>query len=71
MPDAKPQDVQFGTQPAKNPDVQFGKHPATDTVNSDPTLVGVVPVYAGGDPVPESALPADDADDADADVAAE
>lgn len=69
MPESKPQAVQFGNQPPKDAEVQFGKVPESDeTVStvvgeSDPTLIGVVPVYAGGDPVPASATDDDDDDD--------
>jgi len=70
---SNPQDVQFGNQPPKDAAVVFGKTPETGETNvsvagdDDPSVVGVVPVYAGGDPVPEDA----EADDAPADDAAE
>lgn len=65
----KPQEVQFGKQPATaNPDVNFGKvAPSGETVTNTPGDStpdhdpGIVPEFAGGDPVP------DDADSAAAD----
>lgn len=71
----KPQEVQFGKLPAKDAEVSFGKVPPSvgmvyapvtpDDPDHDP---GIVPEYAGGDPVPDDAGSdaADDPSDADA-----
>lgn len=59
----KPQEIQFGSQPPKPAVVQFGKHPATtetfatspgDSEPSHDAESGIVPAYAGGDPVPDA-----------------
>ena len=75
MTDDKPQSVQFGKQPpTDSPNVEFGKHVGSaETVthsagdeapshddDGETTTGGIVPEFAGGDPVP-----ADDASDAD------
>jgi len=58
---SNPQEVHFGSQPPKNAEVVFGKTPETEETNvsiegdNDPSIVGVVPVYAGGDEVPDEA----------------
>jgi hypothetical protein len=54
----KPQEIQYGTQPAVNPVVVFGKAPAATEPESEPAhdteaTGGIVPEYAGGDPVPD------------------
>jgi hypothetical protein len=63
MSDAKPQEVQYGKQPATDsPTVVFGKQPAATEViattpqnapQNAPHNTGIVPPFLGGSPVPD------------------